>query len=131
MTSLPLIYGKPTATVSPVTADGLTFTGTFDANTAVAAGTVYLATGNVMKTIQDGGGTIAGFRAYFVPNTTSPAKTFTLSVDATTTAIGNVSVSPAQQQAKIFSIDGRYMGLTTDGLQPGIYVSNGKKFIVK
>lgn len=129
--SLPLIYGKPTATVSPVTADGLTFTGTFDANTAVAAGTVYLATGNVMKTIQDGGGTIAGFRAYFVPNTTLPAKTYTLSVDATTTAIGNVSVSPAQQQAKIFSIDGRYMGMTTDGLQPGIYVSNGKKFIVK
>ena len=129
--SLPLIYGKPTATVSPVTKDGLTFTGTFDTNTAVAAGTVYLATGNKMKTIQDGGGTIAGFRAYIVPNTTSPAKTFTLSVDATTTAIGNVSVSPAQQQAKIFSIDGRYMGLTTDGLRPGIYVSNGRKFIVK
>ena len=129
--SLPLIYGKPTATVSPVTKDGLTFTGTFDANTAVAAGTVYLATGNKMKTIEDGGGTIAGFRAYIVPNIPSPAKTFTLSVDATTTAIGNVSVSPAQQQAKIFSLDGRYVGLTTDSLQPGVYIKNSRKFIVK
>ena len=70
-------------------------------------------------------------RAYIVPNIPSPAKTFTLSVDATTTAIGNVSVSPAQQQAKIFSLDGRYVGLTTDSLQPGVYIKNSRKFIVK
>ncbi len=131
VTSLPLNYGEVTAAVSAVTADGYTFTGTFDANTAVAAGTVYLATGNLLKTIQDGGGTIAGFRAYVVPNTSSPAKTFTLSVDATTTAISNVSVAPAQQRTKVYSLDGRCMGLTTDGLRPGIYVSNGRKFIVK
>lgn len=131
VTSLPLNYGEVASAVSPVTADGYTFTGTFDANTALAAGTVYLATGNELKTIQDGGGTIAGFRAYIVPNTTSPAKTFTLSVDATTTAISNVSVAPARQRAKVYSLDGRYVGLTTDGLRPGIYVSNGRKFIVK
>lgn len=131
VTSLPLEYGEVTAAVNAVTADGYTFTGTFDANTAVAAGTVYLATGNLLKTIQDGGGTIAGFRAYIVPNTSSPAKTFSLSVDATTTAISNVSVAPARQRAKVYSLDGRYVGLTTDGLRPGIYVSNGRKFIVK
>lgn len=131
VTSLPLNYGEVASAVSPVTADGYTFTGTFDANTSLSAGTVYVATGNQLKTIQDGGGTIAGFRAYIVPNTTSPAKTFTLSVDATTTAISNVSVAPARQRAKVYSLDGRYVGLTTDGLRPGIYVSNGRKFIVK
>lgn len=131
VTSLPLNYGEVASAVSPVTADGYTFTGTFDANTAVAAGTVYLATGNLLKTIQDGGGTIAGFRAYIVPNTSSPAKTFSLSVDATTTAISNVSVAPARQRAGVYSLDGRCMGLTTEGLRPGVYIKNGRKFIVK
>ncbi len=129
-TSLPLQYGETTATINSVTSDGFTFTGTFDANTSLSAGTVYVATGNQLKTISDDG-TIAGFRAYIVPNTTSPAKTFSISVDATTTAISNVSVAPARQRAKVYSLDGRYVGLTTDGLRPGIYVSNGRKFIVK
>lgn len=130
-TSLPLQYGETTATINSVTSDGFTFTGTFDANTSLSAGTVYVATGNQLKTIQDGGGTIAGFRAYIVPNTTSPAKTFTLSVDGTTTTISNVSVAPARQRAGVYSLDGRYVGLITDGLQPGVYIKNGRKFIVK
>ena len=129
-TSLPLQYGETTATINSVTSDGFTFTGTFDANTSLSAGTVYVATGNQLKTISDDG-TIAGFRAYIVPNTTSPAKTFSISVDGTTTTISNVSVAPARQRAGVYSLDGRYVGLITDGLQPGIYVSNGRKFIVK
>ncbi|MDY4409314.1 MAG: hypothetical protein SPE56_00555 [Prevotella sp.] len=129
-TSLPLQYGETTATINSVTSDGFTFTGTFDANTSLSAGTVYVATGNQLKTISDDG-TIAGFRAYIVPNTTSPAKTFTLSVDATTTAISNVSVAPARQRAGVYSLDGRCMGLTTEGLRPGVYIKNGRKFIVK
>lgn len=130
-TSLPLQYGETTATINSVTSDGFTFTGTFDANTSLSAGTVYVATGNQLKTISDDGGTIAGFRAYLVPTSTTSAKAFTLSVDGTTTTISNINASQKVQPIKVYSLDGRYVGNTTSGLRQGVYISNGRKVIVK
>ncbi|MDO4160294.1 MAG: hypothetical protein Q4D41_07550 [Prevotellaceae bacterium] len=50
-----------------------------------------------------------------------------------TSGIENVNVSNVTKVAdnKVYSIDGRYVGNTTDNLSKGLYIMNGKKFVVK
>lgn len=47
--------------------------------------------------------------------------------------IDNVNVNNVTKIAdnKVYSIDGRYVGNTTDNLSKGLYIMNGKKFVVK
>lgn len=51
----------------------------------------------------------------------------------TTTGIENISTTTVAAPAdnKIYSIDGRLVGTQKEGLAPGLYIQNGKKFIQK
>ena len=50
------------------------------------------------------------------------------------TAISNITANSAEKDGAIYSIDGtmvREQGASSDGLAKGIYIQNGKKFVVK
>ena len=38
---------------------------------------------------------------------------------------------PAEYKDKIFNLSGQMVGNSADGLEKGIYIKNGKKFIVR
>jgi len=49
----------------------------------------------------------------------------------TATGINNILATEKIQDGKVYSISGQYVGNTTNGLQKGIYIVNGKKIVVK
>jgi hypothetical protein len=52
--------------------------------------------------------------------------------DTTPTAIVAVGeATTATAPTKVFALDGRYIGATTQGLAKGVYIVNGKKTVVK
>ncbi len=79
-------------------------------------------------------GTIKGFRAYFewtngVPaHSNVKAMTFTFEDDAT--GIIKVENDPFQENGNVYTIDGRNMG-NAKNLSRGLYIQNGRKFVVK
>jgi hypothetical protein len=58
-----------------------------------------------------------------------------VSIDFTysaTTGINNAAIKDnVNADKRIYSINGQYVGTTTDGLRQGIYITSGKKFVVK
>ncbi|MDO4159447.1 MAG: hypothetical protein Q4D41_03210 [Prevotellaceae bacterium] len=45
--------------------------------------------------------------------------------------ISNVETTVVKGDNKVYSIDGRYVGNSTSGLSKGLYICNGKKFVIK
>lgn len=81
----------------------------------------------------------AGLRAYlFFPEwnaekngAAQPTNTLlTLGLGDGTTTIGGIAADKATD-GKVFNLAGQYVGNSADGLAKGIYIRNGKKFIVK
>lgn len=88
---------------------------------------------------------------FYWPNTSTPMKAFrayfTVPSDATTTAMslstdeGGIITSIALPEVnglyinggndRVYSISGQFIGTKTEGLAKGIYIVNGRKFIVK
>lgn len=48
-----------------------------------------------------------------------------------TLGIDGVSVNPTASDNRIYTISGQYVGTTVSILAPGLYISNGRKFVVK
>lgn len=88
--------------------------------------------------IPDGKGTMKGLRAYFVfPNNTNGNITLAkLNVeDDSTTGINTVlrpeaNITDANSSA-IYTLSGQKVQKKNNSLMPGVYIQNGKKFIVK
>lgn len=88
--------------------------------------------------IPDGKGTMKGLRAYFVfPNNTNGNITLAkLNVeDDSTTGINTVLRSEANvtdaNSSAIYTLSGQKVQKKNNSLMPGVYIQNGKKFIVK
>lgn len=76
-------------------------------------------------------GTMKGFRAYFQWNGAS-IKGLTFTFDGSeTTGIKTIEHDIFGESGRIYSVDGRYVGNSADNLTRGIYIQNGRKFIVK
>ena len=78
-------------------------------------------------------GKIKGFRAYFEwTGGSSGVKDMTFVFDdSETTGIKTIEHDIFGENGRVYSIDGRYMGDSTDNLSRGIYIQNGRKFVVK
>ena len=78
-------------------------------------------------------GKIKGFRAYFEwTGGSSGVKDMTFVFDdSETTGIKTIEHDIFDENGRVYSIDGRYMGDSTDNLSRGIYIQNGRKFVVK
>lgn len=71
-----------------------------------------------------------GLRAYFmVPETMTEAK---VSIVGETTAIDNVATDhpAATANARIYNLNGQFVGIGTAGLSKGVYIVNGKKMVI-
>lgn len=135
ITSLPTkAYATLEETISSTASNGYTFTGTYDGSTALSAGDIYIASGNLFKTVSSsttGTPTIKGFRAYF-KSSSSPAKALNFSVDGITTDIQNIETDTTTiGNQKVYNLNGQYVGNSLEGLKSGVYISNGRKVIIK
>lgn len=80
------------------------------------------------------GTSIKGFRAYFsVPNSTSESSEAALrvAIDGETTGIDAIEGFETNTPTRVYNLSGQYVGTSTANLKPGVYVSGGKKVIVK
>ena len=79
-------------------------------------------------------GKIKGFRAYFEWVGSAPAhdvKAMTYIFEDDETGIITVEKDIFNENGNVYSIDGRLMGNSKENLSRGIYIQNGRKFIVK
>lgn len=77
---------------------------------------------------------IKGFRAYFsVPNNISESTEAALrvAIDGETTGIDAIEGIETNTPTRVYNLSGQYVGTSTANLKPGVYVSGGKKVIVK
>ena len=88
---------------------------------------------NMVKRAQ-AGSSIKGFRAYFsVPNNISESTEAALrvAIDGETTGIDAIEGFETKTPTRVYNLSGQYVGTSTANLKPGVYVSGGKKVIVK
>ena len=85
----------------------------------------------VYPTSSGDAGRMKGFRAYFEWTGSNPVKDMNFIFDDTATGIITVENDIFQENARIYSVDGRYIGNSKENLSRGIYIQNGRKFIVK
>lgn len=89
--------------------------------------------GSMVKRAQ-AGSSIKGFRAYFsVPNSTpeSTEAALRVAIDGETTGIDAIEGFETKTPTRVYNLSGQYVGTSTANLKPGVYVSGGKKVIVK
>lgn len=73
-------------------------------------------------------GTMNGMRAYFkVPKGNTNAK---LDLGGDASGIEGVACEKLNKTKRVYSINGQYMGSLTDGLQPSVYIVDGKKVLI-
>lgn len=80
------------------------------------------------------GTSIKGFRAYFsVPNNISESTEAALrvAIDGETTGIDAIEGIETNTPTRVYNLSGQYVGTSTANLKPGVYVSGGKKVIVR
>lgn len=77
------------------------------------------------------GTTMKAFRAFFsVPNGVN-TKQLQAVIDGTTTGIEDMVIDGVKANGRVYNLNGQYVGNSLNGLQPGIYIQNGKKIVVK
>ena len=112
--------------------EGFQLIGTYSPATLATDGTnLFLAAGAQLKKPSTNGNTIKGFRAYFkVPAGTSDAK---LSFGGIDTSIDSVTIDGMSLKAdgQVYNLNGQRVGSSLNGLAKGIYLMNGKKYVVR
>lgn len=53
-----------------------------------------------------------------------------VNIDGTPTSIGSISGNASVEAAKVYTIDGQYVGNSTKGLKKGFYIVGGKKVLL-
>lgn len=102
-------------------------------NLATAGSHVSGIVDNMVKRAKTGT-SIKGFRAYFsVPNNISESAEAALrvAIDGETTGIDAIEGFETKTPTRVYNLSGQYVGTSTANLKPGVYVSGGKKVIVK
>ena len=123
------IYGEPASSEAD---KDFQLIGTYSPATLATDGTnLFLAAGAQLKKPSTTGNTIKGFRAYFkVPAGTSDAK---LSFGGIDTSIDSVTIDGMSLKAdgQVYNLNGQRVGSSLNGLAKGIYLMNGKKYVVR
>lgn len=120
------------ATATPVKVnDAITFTGFYNKATANKLGASVAAIGAGNKLFKVTSGEMKGFRAAFVLNPATPAAGIKVVIDGTTTGIEDLVVDGVKANGRVYNLNGQYVGNSLNGLQPGFYIQNGKKVVVK
>lgn len=128
--SLMLTDIKVVADAKTVTSGPVDFHAIFSPTT-INASDVFLGKDGMLyrpDTDVEGADNMKGFRAFFSGLTDlTNAK---VNIDGTLTSIGSISGNASVEAAKVYTIDGQYVGNSTKGLKKGFYIVGGKKVVL-
>ena len=139
-----IVLKNPDASVSKVTCSGneayafASNLGETDIAAAIGANQVYYLHTDAqgenpeLYTPNDASTKIKGFRAYFISplEPTQAKKSLRFSDDNVVTAIDKIDVQ-SEKNMPIFNLQGQHMNNDLKNLPRGIYIVNGKKYVVK
>lgn len=109
----------------------ITFTGFYNKTTADKPGESVAAIGAENKLFKVTSGEMKGFRAAFVLNSNAQPSKYKVVIDGTATGIEDLVIDSAKANGRVYNLNGQYVGNSLNGLQPGLYIQNGKKIVVK
>ena len=109
----------------------ITFTGFYNKTTADKLGESVAAIGAENKLFKVTSGEMKGFRAAFVLNSNAQPSKYKVVIDGTATGIEDLVIDSAKANGRVYNLNGQYVGNSLNGLQPGLYIQNGKKIVVK
>ena len=109
----------------------ITFTGFYNKTTAEKLGESVAAIGAENKLFKVASGEMKGFRAAFVLNSNAQPSAIKLVIDGTATGIEDLEIDGVKANGRVYNLNGQYVGNSLNGLQPGLYIQNGKKIVVK
>ena len=120
------------ATPVVVKEGGISFNGFYKMTEArELGGTSVAAIGAGSKLFTVGEGKMKGFRAAFVLSSNAQASKYKVVIDGTATGIEDLVIDGAKANGRVYNLNGQYVGNSLNGLQPGLYIQNGKKIVVK
>lgn len=119
------------ATPVEVNNGGISFNGFYKMTEASELGESVAAIGAENKLFKVTSGEMKGFRAAFVLKSNTPASVIKLVIDGTATGIEDLVIDGVKANGRVYNLNGQYVGNSLNGLQPGIYIQNGKKVVVK
>ena len=112
--------------------DNITFKGFYNKTTADKLGTSVAAVGAGSKLFKVvGEGEMKGFRAAFVLDPTAQLSAFNVVIDGVANGIEDLVIDNVKANGRVYNLNGQYVGNSLNGLQPGLYIQNGKKIVVK
>ena len=107
-----------------------TLTGIF-AKTQLTTDDIYVASGNQLKA-GNGTNSLKAFRAYFKHTGSGAlAPSLMLDIDGMTTAISEIRGLDIITDGPVYNMNGQQVAGSKEGLRKGLYIVNGKKYIVK
>lgn len=110
----------------------ITFTGFYKMTAANdLGGTSVAAIGAGNKLFKVTEGKMKGFRAAFVLSSGAEATKYNVVIDGTATGIEDLVIDGVKANGRVYNLNGQYVGNSLNGLQPGLYIHNGKKIVVK
>ena len=72
-----------------------------------------------------------GFRAFFLVPNNVPSNALKAVIDGTATDIEDLVIDGVKANGRVYNLNGQYVGNSLNGLQPGLYIQNGKKIVAK
>ncbi|MCF2638153.1 hypothetical protein [Prevotella dentalis] len=119
------------ATPVEVNNGGISFNGFYKMTEARELGASVAAIGAGNKLFKVIEGEMKGFRAAFVLSSGAEATKYNVVIDGTATGIEDLVIDGVKANGRVYNLNGQYVGNSLNGLQPGLYIQNGKKIIVK
>lgn len=111
--------------------EGISFKGFYKMTEASELGASVAAIGAGNKLFKVTEGKMKGFRAAFVLSSGAEATKYRVVIDGTATGIEDLVIDGVKANGRVYNLNGQYVGNSLNGLQPGLYIQNGKKIIVK
>lgn len=121
-----------TATPVVVKEGGISFNGFYKMTAASELGGASVAAigaGNKLFKVTEG--KMKGFRAAFVLSSGVQQAAINVVIDGTATGIEDMVIDGVKANGRVYNLNGQYIGNSLNGLQPGLYIQNGKKVVVK
>ena len=119
------------ATPVVVKEGGISFNGFYKMTEASELGASVAAIGAGNKLFKVTEGKMKGFRAAFVLASGAEATGYRVVIDGTATGIEDLVIDGVKANGRVYNLNGQYVGNSLNGLQPGLYIQNGKKIVVK
>ena len=119
------------ATPVEVNNGGISFNGFYKMTEARKLGASVAAIGAGNKLFKVTEGKMKGFRAAFVLSSGAEATKYNVVIDGTATGIEDLVIDGVKANGRVYNLNGLYVGNSLNGLQPGLYIQNGKKIVVK